>query len=282
MCFPLFLSRCPDEKEKAKASLEELQIKKVKKKKKKKHKEGEKHKRVKMYHRSCQTICAGLLLLPSPSPSPSTTSSSSAADPAHNSALSPFKSPLPVHPSPNNKASHLQPSSPPLAQKSLFNSSHHEASDSTPSSPLPVAVKPAPRCAHPGVAGLEFGPYIHIEQQPNGGALVAHAYTSQLSSLTMGQRQRFAQEFVTLAFSEDSSLVRLLVYEIEKRKEKLFIFSQNYQHNLNVLFYMFSRQLIMSWGSSTERPATCRIFWITSQPSSHQLQSRWKYWQRRT
>lgn len=199
------MPHCPDEKEKAKVNLEELQIKKVKKKKKKKHKEGEKHKRVKMYHRSCQTICAGLLLLPSPSPS--TTSSSSAADPARNSPLSPFKSPLPVHPAPNNKASHLRPSSPPLDSKSLCNSSDHETPNSTSSSPLPAAVKPAPQCSYPGVAGLEFAPYIHIEQQPNGGALVAHAYTSQLSSLTMGQRQRFAQEFVTLAFSEDSSQV---------------------------------------------------------------------------
>uniref|UniRef100_A0A671UK00 Round spermatid basic protein 1 like n=1 Tax=Sparus aurata TaxID=8175 RepID=A0A671UK00_SPAAU len=137
----------PDEKEKAKISLEELQIKKVKKKKKKKHKEGEKHKRVKMYHRSCQTICAGLLLLPPSSPP---------SNPLHNSSLSPFKSPL-------------------------------------------------PHCSYPGMAGLEFAPYIHIENQPNGGALVAHAYASQLSSLSAGQKQRFAQEFVTLAFREDSS-----------------------------------------------------------------------------
>ncbi|XP_050933831.1 lysine-specific demethylase RSBN1L [Lates calcarifer] len=196
-----------DEKEKAKINSEELQIKKVKKKKKKKHKEGEKHKRVKMYHRSCQTICAGLLLLPPSSPSP--TSSSSASDPTQNSSLSPFKSPLPVCPSPNNKSSHILPSSPPLAPKSLFNSSVSNSPNSVSSSikaPLASPTKQQqPRCTYPGMAGLEFAPYIHIENQPNGGALVAHAYTSQLSSLSMGQRQRFAQEFVTLAFSEDSS-----------------------------------------------------------------------------
>ncbi|XP_071358321.1 lysine-specific demethylase RSBN1L-like [Trachinotus anak] len=194
-----------DEKEKAKINSEELQIKKVKKKKKKKHKEGEKHKRVKMYHRSCQTICAGLLLLPSSSSSP--TSSSSASDPTHNSSLSPFKSPLPVYPSPNSKTSHLPPSSPALASKSLFNSSLHDTPSSPSSSittPLPSTAK-QPQCTYPGMAGLEFAPYIHIEHQPNGGALVAHAYTSQLSSLSMGQRQRFAQEFVSLSFSEDSS-----------------------------------------------------------------------------
>ncbi|XP_061921727.1 lysine-specific demethylase RSBN1L-like [Entelurus aequoreus] len=161
----------------------ELQIKKVKKKKKKKHKEGEKHKRVKMYHRSCQTICAGLLLLPSP-PSPPLANSSD--------AVSPFKSPLPVHP--NNKNPRVHPS--PIA--TLANSTLHKISHTT-------SDKPPARCIHPGMAGLEFAPYIHIECQPNGGALVAHAYASQLSSLSTSQRQRFAQEFVTLAFSEDSS-----------------------------------------------------------------------------
>uniref|UniRef100_A0A671UG86 Round spermatid basic protein 1 like n=1 Tax=Sparus aurata TaxID=8175 RepID=A0A671UG86_SPAAU len=179
----------PDEKEKAKISLEELQIKKVKKKKKKKHKEGEKHKRVKMYHRSCQTICAGLLLLPPSSPP---------SNPLHNSSLSPFKSPLPVYPPPNNKTAHLMPSSPTIASKPLFNTSIHNSIQQSPS------IKHQ-HCSYPGMAGLEFAPYIHIENQPNGGALVAHAYASQLSSLSAGQKQRFAQEFVTLAFREDSS-----------------------------------------------------------------------------
>ncbi|XP_044041361.1 lysine-specific demethylase RSBN1L-like isoform X2 [Siniperca chuatsi] len=192
-----------DEKEKAKINSEELQIRKVKKKKKKKHKEGEKHKRVKMYHRSCQTICAGLLLLPPSSPPPS--SSSPSSNPTHNSSLSPFKSPLPVYPQPNNKTAHLLPSSPPLVSKSLFNSSLHNSLSSSIKTPQPSPTKHPPQCTYPGMAGLEFAPYIHIENQPNGGALVAHAYTSQLSSLSVGQRQRFAQEFVTLAFSEDSS-----------------------------------------------------------------------------
>ncbi|OBS64337.1 hypothetical protein A6R68_07124, partial [Neotoma lepida] len=48
-------------KEKPKTNIEDLQIKKVKKKKKKKHKENEKRKRPKMYSKSIQTICSGLL-----------------------------------------------------------------------------------------------------------------------------------------------------------------------------------------------------------------------------
>lgn len=157
-----------------------------------------------MFNRSCQTICAGLLLVPSSSPPP--TCSSSSSDPTHNSPLSPFKSPLPVYPPPNNKTS-----SPTFASKSLFNSSLLNSLNSPSSSiktPQPFPTQHEPQLSYPGLAGLEFAPYIHIENQPNGGALVAHAYMSQLSSLSMSQRQRFAQEFVTLAFSEDSSLVR--------------------------------------------------------------------------
>lgn len=171
----------------------------MKKKKKKKHKEGEKHKRVKMYHRSCQTICAGLPLL---RPSPSSPSS----NPMHYSPMSPFKSPLPVYPPPNNKTSHVLSSSP-LASKSQLNPTLPNSPLSSTKTSQPPLNKHQPQCTYPGMAGLEFARYIHIENQPNGGALVAHAYTSQLSSLSEEQRQRFAEEFVALAFSEDSSQV---------------------------------------------------------------------------
>lgn len=171
----------------------------MKKKKKKKHKEGEKHKRVKMYHRSCQTICTGLPLLRPSSSSPS-------SNPIHSSPVSPFKSPLPVYPPPNNKTSHVLPSSLPFASK--LNSSLLNSPLSSIKTPQSSPTKHQPQCTYPGMAGLEFARYIHIENQPNGGALVAHAYTSQLSSLSEEQRQRFAEEFVTLAFSEDSSQVQ--------------------------------------------------------------------------
>uniref|UniRef100_A0A3Q4G7R3 Round spermatid basic protein 1 like n=1 Tax=Neolamprologus brichardi TaxID=32507 RepID=A0A3Q4G7R3_NEOBR len=155
-----------------------------------------------MYHRSCQTICAGLLLLPPSSTSP--TSSSSPSEIKHDSSLSLFKSPLPVYPPPNNKSSHLPPSSP---SKSHLNSLHNSLNSPLPSttSPLSSPTKHQPQCSYPGMADLEFASYIHVENQPNGGALVAHAYTSQLSSLSVDQRERFAQEFVTLVFSEDAS-----------------------------------------------------------------------------
>lgn len=57
----------------------------------------------------------------------------------------------------------------------------------------------------PGLSGLEFGHLIHIEQQANGGASVVHAYCEELACLSPDEMQRFAQEFVTLSFSEDEA-----------------------------------------------------------------------------
>lgn len=153
---------------------------------------------MKMYHRSCQTVCAGLLLLPSSSPFPASSN-------LHSSSPSPFKSPLPVSPQSINKNSHLLHCSLPLVSKSVFNCLH------------PSPSKHQPQHADPATRGLEFAPFIHIESQPNGGARVAHAYASQLSSLSEAQRERFAREFVTLSFSEDSSQVRhtLRIHQVE-------------------------------------------------------------------
>ncbi|KAJ3596736.1 hypothetical protein NHX12_003140 [Muraenolepis orangiensis] len=65
-------------------------------------------------------------------------------------------------------------------------------------SPLQCAPSPSPV-----LEGLEFARLIHVEQQANGGASVAHTYTEQLAHLSPAEMQRFAQEFVTLSFSED-------------------------------------------------------------------------------
>ncbi|XP_051961167.1 lysine-specific demethylase 9-like [Xyrauchen texanus] len=47
-----------------------------------------------------------------------------------------------------------------------------------------------------------FSRLIHEEKQPNGGALVLHAYADELSLLQPGDTERFAKEFLELAFSE--------------------------------------------------------------------------------
>ncbi|XP_062318790.1 lysine-specific demethylase RSBN1L-like [Osmerus eperlanus] len=164
----------PDPKEKPNVDSEdELLIKKLKKKKKKKHKEGERRWRPKMWHRSSQTLCSGLALdLPD--------------------LLGKLN---------GNSSSLLQNISPPYQDRK-------EPPASCASATLrerlgygsPLLCPPPP-----DVSGLEFGHLIQVEQQANGGASVAHASSEQLSCLSAAEMQRFAQEFVTLSFSEDQN-----------------------------------------------------------------------------
>ncbi|XP_061899115.1 lysine-specific demethylase RSBN1L-like isoform X1 [Entelurus aequoreus] len=157
-------------KEKPKATTQEdLLLKKLKKKKKKKHKDGERakerHGRPKMYHRSSQTVYSGVSL--GLSEFLSRINGNSGSGGAHNA----------VH--------HQDP--PSVVRERLGYSS-------------PLHCTPAP-----GLPGLEFGHLIHVEMQANGGASVAHAYNEQLSGLSPAEMHRFAQEFVTLSFSEDEA-----------------------------------------------------------------------------
>uniref|UniRef100_W5NGF5 Round spermatid basic protein 1 like n=1 Tax=Lepisosteus oculatus TaxID=7918 RepID=W5NGF5_LEPOC len=160
------------EKERPKINSEELQIKKVKKKKKKKHKEGEKRKRPKMYSRSSQTVCSGLV------------------SDVRGLEWKPGR----------EEQGDVKPA-PCLLEGCRPEDRPPEGSD-----PAFVSVK-APRVQTqlPGLDNLEFRRFIHVEQQPNGGALVAHAYSEELSRLSPVEMQRFADEFVTLSFSEDEN-----------------------------------------------------------------------------
>ncbi|XP_034541688.1 lysine-specific demethylase RSBN1L-like [Notolabrus celidotus] len=168
-----------DSKEKPKAgSDEDLLLKKLKKKKKKKHKDGERmkdrHSRPKMYHRSCQTVCSGVSL-----------------------GLPDFLGRVNGN---NNNSSLLNTATP---------TQHHQDPAATSASITSMVrdrlgySSPVHCVPTPGLPGLEFGHLIHIEQQANGGASVAHAYSEQLSCLSPAEMQRFAQEFVTLSFSEE-------------------------------------------------------------------------------
>ncbi|XP_077100144.1 uncharacterized protein LOC143751429 [Siphateles boraxobius] len=145
-------------------SAEDLLMKKVKKKKKKKHKEGEKRKRPKMYSKSSQTVSSESEFQP-PAPVQQSVSMSSCSPTAENRSTPSLKN---------------------ICTQSL------SATDS-PDKPATL----------PGLDRLEFGCLVHVENQPNGGALVLHAYSKELSVLTPVQMQRFAQEFVSLSFSED-------------------------------------------------------------------------------
>ncbi|XP_032433618.1 LOW QUALITY PROTEIN: lysine-specific demethylase RSBN1L-like [Xiphophorus hellerii] len=158
-------------------SEEELLLKKLKKKKKKKHKDSEwvkeRHSRPKMYHRSCQTVCSGVTLgLPEFLGRINGDSSSSGL--IHSTTI----------------PQHFQD---PAAGASATMSSM-------------VRDRLSYGCtATAGLPGLEFSHLIHIEQQANGGASVVHAYTEELSCLSPAEMQRFAEEFVSLQFSEDGA-----------------------------------------------------------------------------
>ncbi|XP_064417491.1 lysine-specific demethylase RSBN1L [Latimeria chalumnae] len=167
------------EKEKPKLNSEELQIKKVKKKKKKKHKEGEKRKRPKMYTKSIQTICSGLL-----SDKDLAVSSSVERDLSKKTTLF-FQEVADV----GKKDSEL---------------AEHKAEEN---SDLPFVSLKEPRIQNKSrcLDTLAFKQLIHIEHQPNGGASVVHAYSSELSRLSPVEMERFAEEFVGLAFGEENS-----------------------------------------------------------------------------
>ena len=182
LCKPF--SFCVTEsKEKLKASSEEdLLLKKLKKKKKKKHKDGERvkdrHSRPKMFHRSCQTVCSGVALgLPEFLSRINGNSSSSLV----HSTTTPQQH---LHQDPTFTAAT------PTSISSMVRLGYSSPLHCTPS---------------PGLPGLEFGSLVHIEQQANGGASVAHAYSEQLSCLSPAEMERFAEEFVTLSFSEDEA-----------------------------------------------------------------------------
>lgn len=183
-------SSIPESTEKSKSGSEEdLLLKKLKKKKKKKHKDGERvkerHSRPKMHHRSCQTVCSGVSL----------------ALPEFLSRINGNKSINSSNLLQTSAASQHQHQDPPL---SAATSASIRLGYSSPLHCTPV----------PSLPGLEFGHLIHIEQQANGGASVAHAYSDQLSCLSPAEMQRFAEEFVTLSFSEDEAQAACFVMGI--------------------------------------------------------------------
>ncbi|XP_070802698.1 lysine-specific demethylase RSBN1L [Pituophis catenifer annectens] len=170
-----------DIKEKVKSNADDLQIKKVKKKKKKKHKECEKRKRPKMYSKSIQTICSGLL-----------------SDFEDQEA----KGIVDHHHHHHHHHHHLKD----------FNEKHkNPKKDPEPkrvdNSEFPFVSLKEPRGQDKlqRLDALEFKEFIHVEHQPNGGASVVHAYTKELSHLSPVEMERFAEEFLALVFSEQEN-----------------------------------------------------------------------------
>uniref|UniRef100_A0A8C2V832 Round spermatid basic protein 1 like n=1 Tax=Chinchilla lanigera TaxID=34839 RepID=A0A8C2V832_CHILA len=167
-------------KEKPKTNAEDLQIKKVKKKKKKKHKENEKRKRPKMYSKSIQTICSGLL--------------SDVEDETAKGVLS------------DNIKDYTG--------KSLDPKSYSSKVSENSEFPFVALKEPRVQKTLRRLDTLEFKQLIHIEHQPNGGAAVLHAYSSELSRLSPVEMERFAEEFVGLVFSENENAAAFYVMGI--------------------------------------------------------------------
>ncbi|XP_004676957.1 PREDICTED: round spermatid basic protein 1-like protein [Condylura cristata] len=167
-------------KEKPKTNVEDLQIKKVKKKKKKKHKENEKRKRPKMYSKSIQTICSGLL--------------SDVEDQEAKGILNDnIKDYVGKHLDTKNCDSKIP-------ENSEF--------------PFVSLKEPRVQNNHKRLDTLKFKQLIHIEHQPNGGASVIHAYSNELSHLSPVEMERFAEEFVGLVFSENENSAAFYVMGI--------------------------------------------------------------------
>nr|KAF6470242.1 round spermatid basic protein 1 like [Molossus molossus] len=166
-------------KEKPKTNVEDLQIKKVKKKKKKKHKENEKRKRPKMYSKSIQTICSGLL--------------SDVEDQEAKGIL-------------NDN----------IKDYSRKNLDTKNCDSKIPeNSEFPFVSLKEPRVQNlKRLDTLEFKQLIHIEHQPNGGASVIHAYSNELTHLSPVEMERFAEEFVGLVFSENENSAAFYVMGI--------------------------------------------------------------------
>ncbi|XP_006882742.1 PREDICTED: round spermatid basic protein 1-like protein [Elephantulus edwardii] len=167
-------------KEKPKINIEDLQIKKVKKKKKKKHKENEKRKRPKMYSKSIQTICSGLLSDVEDQEAKGILSDSIKDYIGKNLDTKNYDSKIP-----DNSELPFVSLKEPRVQKNLRR-----------------------------LDTLEFKELIHIEHQPNGGASVIHAYSNELSHLSPVEMERFAEEFVGLVFSENENSAAFYVMGI--------------------------------------------------------------------
>uniref|UniRef100_A0A663EV25 Round spermatid basic protein 1 n=1 Tax=Aquila chrysaetos chrysaetos TaxID=223781 RepID=A0A663EV25_AQUCH len=168
--------KTPDENGKTQRA-DSLIMKKIKKKKKKKHREDMRGKRLKMYNKEVQTVCAGLTRIDKE------TLSQGQCD---NLEM--------------NKESFRYLKDEQLCRLNLGMQEYR----------IPQGVQ-TPFVTHQEHSvrssflktGTKFSNFIHEEHQSNGGALVLHAYMDELSFLSPVEMERFAEEFLALSFSEN-------------------------------------------------------------------------------
>lgn len=153
-------------------------LKKIKKKKKKKHREDMRGRRLKMYNKEVQTVCAGLTRISKEILTQGQLNSTSGV----------------------NKESFRYLKDEQLCRLNLGMQEYR----------VPQGVQ-TPFTTHQEHSirrnflktGTKFSNFIHEEHQSNGGALVLHAYMDELSFLSPMEMERFSEEFLALTFSEN-------------------------------------------------------------------------------
>ncbi|KAF6293684.1 round spermatid basic protein 1 [Rhinolophus ferrumequinum] len=167
----------PDENGKTQRA-DDFVLKKIKKKKKKKHREDMRGRRLKMYNKEVQTVCAGLTRISKEILTQGQVNSTSGV----------------------NKESFRYLKDEQLCRLNLGMQEYR----------VPQGVQ-TPFMTHQEHSirrnflktGTKFSNFIHEEHQSNGGALVLHAYMDELSFLSPMEMERFAEEFLALTFSEN-------------------------------------------------------------------------------
>ncbi|XP_007485226.1 lysine-specific demethylase 9 [Monodelphis domestica] len=167
----------PDENGKTQRA-DDFVMKKIKKKKKKKHREDMRGRRLKMYNKEVQTVCAGLTRINKEILTQGQVNNSSGV----------------------NKESFRYLKDEQLCRLNLGMQEYR----------VPQGVQ-TPFMTHQEHSirsnflktGTKFSNFIHEEHQSNGGALVLHAYMDELSFLSPMEMERFSEEFLTLTFSEN-------------------------------------------------------------------------------
>ncbi|XP_066456165.1 lysine-specific demethylase 9 [Eleutherodactylus coqui] len=149
-------------------------LKKLKKKKKKKHRDDLRGRRLKMYNKEVQTLCAGL-----------TRTSQEVMD----------QSDVEV-----NKESSRYLKDEQLCRSDLGTEEYRIPQEVQ----MPFASH-REHCIRSGTLNAEsrFSRLMHEEKQSNGGAPVLHAYMDELSFLSPVEMEKFAEEFLERTFSEN-------------------------------------------------------------------------------
>ncbi|XP_029429125.1 lysine-specific demethylase 9 isoform X2 [Rhinatrema bivittatum] len=165
----------PDENGKSQRA-DDFFMKKLKKKKKKKHREDARGRRLKMYNKEVQTMCAGLTRV-------------------HQAALNPEAT---------DGAAEGKESCRYLQDEQLCKLGLGTQEYRAPQGVQAPFTSHQEHCirSHGLPTAAKFGSFIHEEQQSNGGGLVLHAYMDELSFLSPVEMERFAEEFLALTFSE--------------------------------------------------------------------------------